>query len=140
MNSIEIEKVLRRNIGDCFGGVYPSNQIPPLKIGFCYVFNSMCQCNPGEHWIGLYATERNHVELFDSYGLGPRTYQFLPLPLRIKYNKVALQGPTSTSCGHFTCAFLVHRIAGVSMEEFLQMFTTDYDYNDWLVRDYIDSI
>ena len=52
-----------------FGGVYPSNQLPPHQTEpICYIFNSDPAHQPGEHWMAYFQRDKT-CDFFDSYGL-----------------------------------------------------------------------
>jgi hypothetical protein len=139
MDSNEIARILENALGHRFGGVYPANRVPRLRVGKGYVLNNMCDQSPGMHWIGLYVTNKR-IELFDSYGLGPMIYTFVPRNKTILYNTTQIQGPNSNSCGQFVCAFLINRVHGITMKQFLSSFTNNWGYNDHLVNWISDRI
>lgn len=65
MDTYQLEKVLSRDLGSSFGGVYLVDLIPDLKSK-----EKAMVINLGSHWVCLYLNG-NTVEYFDSYGLPP---------------------------------------------------------------------
>lgn len=72
MDTDQLKKVLSRDLGSSFGGVYPVDLIPDHLISNqkAIVINLDPHYKPGSHWVCLYLSG-NRVEYFDSYGLPP---------------------------------------------------------------------
>jgi hypothetical protein len=139
MNELDIKDILYNTEGTdkAFAGVYSSNERPQFQRGKCYILNTQCICSYGEHWISVYYPRLGPIEIFCSFGYGPNTYQFLNIRKNYKYNNKQLQSLNSTTCGHYCCAFLIHRTNGFSFNQFINLFTNNTEFNDRLVQEFI---
>lgn len=71
MDTYQLEKVLSRDLGSSFGGVYPVGLIPDLKPKEkAMVINLDPHDKPGSLWVCLYLNG-NTVEYLDYDGLPP---------------------------------------------------------------------
>ena len=70
MNEIELQEVLRKNIGAKFVGVFPRD-ILPQPIDGAYVINTDPHYKPGQHWVAMYLNG-GRGEYYDSLGLPPK--------------------------------------------------------------------
>jgi hypothetical protein len=73
-------------------------------------------------------------EFWDSYGQAPGFYsqnftQFLKIT----------QAPSSDVCGQYTLFFVLHQCRHIPMSTVAKMFTDSKEWNDELVRDFIDK-
>ena len=96
----------------------------------------------GRHWVAFYSKDGKHWEFFDTYGRHPADIPghggmtSFPEFLQEDYqwNIKRIQG-LSDVCGEYCIAFLKLRSAGVSMQEFIDMFHSErYEENDELIR------
>ena len=100
------------------------------------------QLSSGTHWFALYKECDDVMELFDSMGGDPASYnleEFMQNQQVDKciYNSVRIQSLFSNVCGHYSIYFAIQRCAGVSIEKISQMFSdTDYIVNDNYVNRY----
>lgn len=67
-----MRKVLSRDLGSSFGGVYPLDLLPDHLISNQkgIVINLDPHDKPGSHWVSLYLNGKQ-IDFFDSYGLPP---------------------------------------------------------------------
>lgn len=98
----------------------------------------------GEHWVAIYGDKQSPVmEYFDSYGLPPFREALNSFFHRQKrpwiYNRRALQGEFSSTCGHYCLYYLLHRCRGHRMKDITLPFTENGNTNDKLVKDFIHS-
>lgn len=126
-----------------WGGVHPNNHLPD-KVTYpqALVFNTDPCTEPGEHWVAVYLTPDGQGEYFDSYGVPPtgRVKRFLgQRTWNVIYNGVQLQGLLSSTCGHYCLFYLLHRCRNYSMEDIVNMFSSDMNENDKHVRDFIED-
>ena len=49
------------------------------------------------------------------------------------YNNVILQNSNLTVCGYYAIAYCISKIYGISMVDFVSMFTIDTNWNDQFV-------
>ena len=115
------KKVSRKFMG-VFGADEIPRQIPPNH----YLIANCCPIHmPGIHWVGLYGSSSEIVELFDSTGSHPSMYSHLKLPKTcrvIRYNPRQIQGTLSNTCGHFCLLYLLCKSGGKSMEYMINHF------------------
>ncbi len=125
MNSLDIERMILTGGGSqMFLGVKPRDEVRHVvgQTGVL-VFNTDKRNEPGTHWIGLVLTP-TRVEYFDSYGLPPHSFpdvyrELVRSKRAIIWSNTQLQGLTSTVCGDYCVLFLLLRIRGVSLEDFV---------------------
>ena len=83
---------------------------------------------PGSHWVALWFSDSGYAEYFDSYGLPPYKREIMSYlqnhSTSWTFNHHRLQGLTSNVCGHSCSLYALHRVGGLSMTSFANMFTT----------------
>ena len=57
----QIDAVGRREFKRRWGGVHPSDGVPPVKPNRYYVVNSGFRGGPGAHWVALYVSPAGRV-------------------------------------------------------------------------------
>lgn len=114
MDTYQLKKVLSRDLGSSFGGVYPRDLIPD-HLNFkekAIVINTDPHDQPGTHWVCLYL-DGDTVEYFDSYGFPPLYSEIQEFIDRnsnhMKYNENHYQELDSNVCGQYCVYFLHHR-------------------------------
>ena len=130
-----------------FTDVLPPDRLPReiRKTPRGYILNTDASDMPGSHWIAMYMTEDGKGEFWDSYGQAPGFYsqnfnQFLDKHcVTFKWNRRILQAPSSDVCGQYTLFFALHRCRRIPMSTIANMFTGGKEWNDELVRDFIDK-
>lgn len=138
MNSLQILQVLQLTDARTYG-VFPADQIPrrwtkPAAI----IANTDGHRQPGSHWVAMYVGSSGRATYFDSYGLPPLVPQHL-LRLRgncsfYRWNTKRLQSATSNVCGQYCIMFLHYMCRNYSLSDFNNIFTTDLERNDNIVR------
>ena len=138
MNSLEILQALKRLCCNHVG-VYAADRLPRAWTrSTAIVANTDEHDKPGTHWVAFYIDEHGAGTYFDSYGLPPHTDQRFLMRLRrnsvtYRWNTVQLQGLFSQTCGHYCCVFLYYQSRGYNLEQFLQLFSDDYNFNDKII-------
>ena len=130
-----------------FTDVLPSDRLPrEIRKGpRGYILNTDASDMPGSHWVAMYLTEDGKGEFWDSYGQAPGFYnqnftQFLDKHCgTFTCNRRILQAPSSDVCGQYTLFFALHRCRRIPMSTIANMFTDSKEWNDELVRDFIDK-
>ena len=138
MNTLQLEHVLKHDsyTSPILRGVYAIDTLPDLKTG-CYIVNTDRACNPGQHWLALFITS-DEIEYFDSYGGQP--LPFIKNKGKDRswiYNPLMLQSPLTSVCGQYCLYYLLHRARGISLQVILNEFSSDVDWNNQFVYDFI---
>ena len=111
-----------------FSRVYPSDLIPhSITRSGCLILNTDPHNLEGSHWLAIHLTPRAYsAYYFDSYGLPPDIPQILSFLRRNctvwEYNKLQLQGLTSTVCGKYCCLFALYVDRGFTPKQFVALF------------------
>ena len=63
----QIDAAGRREFKRRWGGVHPSDGVPPVKPNRYYVVNSGFRGGPGSHWVALYVSPAGRVYIYDSF-------------------------------------------------------------------------
>lgn len=90
----------------------------------------------GTHRTDIYINENKEADFFDSYGRSRNSDSkfFIQRNSRTsRFSNVPLQSLTSTVCGQYCVIFLLFRSRGVSMDQFLNIFTNSTVLNDRIV-------
>ena len=79
MNTLQINNILKKELGHVFKGVYALDQIARLnpRVPAAYVFNTKPSTSPGEHWVAAYIMSNRKAVYFDSLGFQPRHTQII---------------------------------------------------------------
>ena len=109
----QLDVVGRREFKRRWGGVHPSDGVPPLKPNRFYIVNSGFKGGPGSHWVALYVSPGGRVYVFDSFArtstkIIPATVRRLgPEHFIEDANSVADQRGASEVCGVLSLAWLI---------------------------------
>jgi hypothetical protein len=130
-----------------YRGIYPSDQLGNVSLRSlpaCIVVNTSPSTVTDGHWIAIYIGPFSN-EVFCSFGLNYDslvhdfiTYNMLNVS-NIRYNPVMVQSPSSSMCGYYVAAYLVHRCQDIPMVKFLRHFTADLTTNDKIVKSLLTS-
>lgn len=145
MNTKEIQKVMRQNVGSSFLGVFPRNRIPSVNTLPCsLVCNTDLDSQLGQHWIAIYLDQCGNGEYYDSYGLPPLHTEFSDFMHKNVdswiWNTKQVQDRHSVVCGHHCIFYLIHRYKGLDMIEITSMFTDNFFENDAIVKHYVNLL
>jgi hypothetical protein len=132
MNSLQISNILNnyRRLRGIFIGVFASDNIrisPTASYPLCFVANTERQGTAGEHWIACWASSRQRVEYFDSFGDPPppeiehKLRAHFPV---IEKNKFRMQSLLSDACGPYCIAFLALRLRCGSFNRLMRKFVS----------------
>ena len=112
MNTLQINNILKKEIGCVFKGVYALDQITRLKPRFpaAYVFNTKPSTSPGEHWVAVYIRSNGKAVYFDSLGFQPRHTQIIKFlkkhSTKWVFSRKTIQHPFTAVCGEHCIVFL----------------------------------
>lgn len=140
MDEIEINAYLSKNevTKDNFLGILAYDELPNIQpLGF-YVVNTGHSSTIGKHWIVILKKD-NSLEYFDSLANKPMYYspdieQYLYRSCQ--YYKMSLkriQG-SSNLCGNYCIIYSYLRYKKYTMEQILNMFSFNEEFNDILVK------
>lgn len=142
MNSLQIDRVLRKCKVSGFLGVFPSDRIPERARGLM-VINLDASGKPGTHWVGVCVSEAKG-EYFDTFGRPPSGEILKYLKRNCKrwiHNKQLIQSAASKYCGHYCILYCILRSRGVDLNKFVSLFSKkDTGLNDMLVSKIMRSI
>jgi len=120
MNSIQINKILKRHLRQYFRGVHASDAIPSVSEPYPYalVVNTDKAGEPGKHWQAVWILSDIHAEFFDSFGNDPKGHikMFIQKFKKVENNKIKLQKNFEISCGPYVIYFLINRFIGHSLK------------------------
>ena len=117
-----------------FRGVMAYDELPIINPpNGLYIVNTDISSGPGKHWVCIFLGD--NCEYFDSLGNPPsELLYFIKKQGKVYvYSDKKLQG-MSDVCGDYCILFSYFRCRGVSMKNFVEMFTNDTIYNDTLVE------
>jgi len=121
MNSIQINKILKRHLQQYFRGVHASDAIPSVSEPYPYalVVNTDKAGEPGEHWQAIWVLSPKKVEFFDSFGNEPKgnIKIFIQKFKKNEKNTIKLQKNFEISCGPYVIYYLINRFKGHSLQK-----------------------
>ena len=98
---------------------------------------------PGTHWIAMYFGN-GPAEYFDSLAADPQrefeTFLTKNSPNGYLLNTKRVQSYESDTCGHFCLYFAYFRSRDIPMDMIVHSFTSDFAYNDCMVRDFVSMM
>ena len=119
-----------------FLGVWPKDQLLSIRKDLSsdeypvfYVANTDTSNLPGQHWVAFYWSSPKECEYFDSYGLSPDVHLMFPAEgsrVALTCNPRQVQAFDSTSCGHHCILYLISKLKGLSLQQFLSIFYPSY--------------
>ena len=125
MDTFTIEELLMKELGHrVFKGVHSASMLPivgdissnrDISYPFCFVANTECQHNPGEHWVAFYFDRGGEAHYFDSFGKQPLYRAWLNYLTGNSsqglwdYSKTQIQSLDSPACGHYCIYYLIKR-------------------------------
>lgn len=149
MNGTEIFSTLHKNsiTKKYFVNVFAHDQLPSkIQKRKWFLVSNCCPANmPGLHWFAMFK-ENGVMELFDSYGGDPYTYDLTTFLQnqdvdKCVYNSVRLQALDSNVCAHYCIFYAYWRCKGLSMKTILDWFSEhDFIENDKFVKNFYDII
>lgn len=143
MNASEIHNKLKKYCKHEFIGVFPRDRLPrrlPPRRPLLLVCNTDKHDKPGKHWIAIYIGRDMRGEYFDSSGMPPLK-DFEMFMNRFSnvwiYNDKQLQSIISYVCGHYCIMYCILKTCNYSLVEFVNCFTTDTGFNDYIAHNYV---
>lgn len=114
----------------------------PRTLPAHLIFNTDPSWEDGEHWLSIFFNKRNDVDVFDSLGALPdswdtrlRHYLRACRVKKIFFLSHPVQAQTSNGCGLFALMHGYHRSHGVSFREFMKKFVSaPLEHNDKIVQ------
>lgn len=144
MDTQEVRSHMRKIHHLLENNVFAANRIPiNVKLPFYFISNLDPDSKPGSHWIGIHVNEHGEGEYFDSFGRKPRGSHALFLRTNCKkwsYNTKLVQNYLTPVCGEYCLVYIYFKINGVSMKNFLQMFSEDTLCNDVIIHEIFISL
>ena len=148
MNTQEIELCLRQNyfFSQFFRGVYAIDLLPikKFKRPSSIICNTDNSNGPGVHWVAIWLPKNGKAEYFDSFGIKPLNTEieiFLKMNgIKYEFNPKQIQSSKSNSCGKFCILFILFRSRKILFKNFLNLFSTDLNYNEKLINQLFNKI
>ena len=147
MDTHQLRKVLEQDklTKKILKGVFASDQLnfTQKKYPFLLIVNSDPASLPGTHWLALYLSSKQEGEFYDSYGNDISSYsktidKFMKRHThRVICNDIQIQSYDSNVCGQHCLFYLIHRVRQVGMESIVKFFSSDKEWNDIMVDDFI---
>jgi hypothetical protein len=149
LSTIELDRILKhaKVTRVKYLGAYPSCITPKTKRrNYSFISNTDEHHEIGEHWCA-WVVDGEKIYFFDSFGRDPWDTS-LPTHFKdivrgynhVEYTNVRVQDWTSTTCGHFCIHFIYTLSLGLSYENFLNEYSTDFLNNDLVALDFYNSI
>lgn len=137
MNTLEIEKYLKKIHRSLEYNVFAANRIPVHITRPVYMISNLDpDTSPGSHWVAIYVNTDGVGEYFDTFGRKPNNYHLTFLKRntnRWTYNNKLIQSVFSSFCGEYCLLYLYFKIRGMSLRNFVEMFSDDTICNDLLI-------
>ena len=139
LTNFEIQKYYQNE--PRFNGVCSRDNLPKMKDG-AYIINLDEYSDIGTHWVALYV-HNNDVTYFDSFGVEhfPKEIKaFIDRSLSTTTNIFRIQAYNSTMCGYFCIGFIDFMLAGKTLTEFTNLFSSNnFKKNDDIILNYFMS-
>lgn len=137
MNTLEIRKNMKKIHDSLVSNVFAANRLPvrvytPISL----ISNLDTDEKPGSHWVAIRVNPDGVGEYFDSFGRKPQGFHKRFLDRNTKrwfYSNTKLQSYFTSVCGEYCLVYLYFRHKGITMLDFLKLFSDDSLYNDIVV-------
>ena len=126
--------------GPRFNGLYSRDNLPRINDGE-YVINLDEYSHIETHWFALYL-QNNDVNYFYSFGVEhiPKEIRTFISYKNIKANICRIQEYDSIMCGYFCIEFIDFMLAGKSLIEFTNLFSSNnFKRNDDIILEYFTT-
>lgn len=137
MDTFVISRYLKTIDHSLTSNVFAANRLPVYMTPPTYIISNLDpDTKPGSHWIAIFVDENGFGEYFDSFGRRPEGYQLTFLKKNTKrwiYNNKVIQNIFSSVCGQYCLVYLYLKYRGMSIRNFINMFTNDTIMNDKLL-------
>jgi hypothetical protein len=143
MNSLQIDTILRKNrhTKNCYKGTYGSDNIKRFnEYPYAIVANTQKITQPGQHWVGMYISNVDTIEYFDSFGGPPNNEikKFTETFKNVKRNTRKIQSDFDNSCGSHVIYFIIQRCRGKNFNVIIKEMSSPY--SDALVKMFVYNI
>lgn len=139
MDTNEIEKYLKEISPSIQFNVFAANKIPIYFTPPTYIISNLDpDTKPGSHWVAMCINTKGVGEYFDSFGRKPTGYHEMFLKTNCRkwiYNNRVIQNYLSSLCGIYCLVYIYFKCNGVSMSDFLDIFSDNTLFNDQIVQD-----
>lgn len=145
----QLDKILKDNnvTKRYFLGTLPACTYPLTNNNiYSFITNTDEHDKTGQHWNSWFV-RGDKISFFDSFGRSPddptlpHHYRNLILNFRdIEYSRTRIQGWTATTCGLFCIHYIYVMSLGLDFKSFIAEYSKDFEANDDLVFDFVDSI
>lgn len=137
MNSLEIGKYMKKIHHALEWHVFAANRIPVHMTAPVYIISNLDPDNkPGSHWVAIHINTDGVGEYFDTFGRKPTSHHLSFLCKNTKkwiYNSNVIQSVFSSLCGQYCLLYLYFKLRGMSLNDFICMFSDNTIYNDVLL-------
>ena len=123
LTNFEIQKYYQNE--PRFNGVYSRDNLPKIKGGV-FVINLDKYSNIGTHWVALYV-RNNDIAYFDSFGVEhiPEETKAFIGNKNIQKKIFRIQTYDSIMCGYFCIGFIHFVLAGKTLTNFTNLFSSN---------------
>ena len=135
MNGLEITKILQSisHVVPYILGVIPQEELP----SFPHTQTGLLVINTRNHWVTIYIPSNGPLEFFDSLGNEPPPIIKEYIGNYYVYNGKEIQSNNSTTCGAYCVLYGCLRLAGISMNDIIDLFSPCLHENDQMVVEYL---
>lgn len=132
----------------CYLGVRSIDEIPyHLGNKRFLICNLSPAGHPGSHWVVIFRSHKENVEIFNSLGFENldliKPHLNFSFKTQLVYNDVAVQVATSSTCGFFCIYFAVHRVLNLDQtfdETFEEIFSFNKHENETTVMNFCNHL
>ena len=145
----ELDAILKRNsvTKRYFLGTFPACIYPESNRNiYSFITNTDAHDERGEHWNSWFVI-KDKITFFDSFGRPPddpslpQHYRDIMKKFKvIEFNRSQIQGLMSKTCGYFCIHFIYDFSLGLNFESFLDEYYINFEINDIVVRDIVNSL
>jgi len=127
-------------------GTFPACLFPIIKSGkVAFITNTDEHDKAGEHW-NAWIVDGNVLTFFDSFGRSPldetlpkQYHEFTNCFKNVQYVNSRIQGWESNMCGYFCIHFIYILSLNLEVKHFLSDYTKNFDFNDKIVANILNS-
>jgi hypothetical protein len=146
MDNNQITRILRAEprTDRIFRGCFPLDRLPEpndIRYPAALVINLDTHNFAGSHWIGIYASGRREVCIFDSLALStsPLLEEFLNGFQRRKRNTRPYQSITANTCGHHVISFIHYMSSDPILSHYLKVLN-EQENPDLFVKSIVSKL
>ena len=147
MNSLVLHEACTNDDFICkyYKGIFARNELCFIEFEkpALYIVNTAHSFQSYGHWIVIFISDNDQVEIFDSFAkkISDRHANILNFVMRLNksyvYSNKRIQSTISTKCGWFCLYFAYFRCRNISFSSILNQFCdSDLDLNDKIVIEF----